>query len=75
MKKDNIISFKKPETTTDLLTEVLGNGARQLLAAAIKAEVDDFLVSQNSVDGVARFVRNGYLPEREIQTGIGACSS
>jgi transposase-like protein len=72
MKKDNIVTFKKPETSTDLLTEVLRNGAKQLLAAAIKAEVDDFLACHNTADGIARFVRNGYLPEREIQTGIGA---
>jgi transposase-like protein len=72
MKKDNIVTFKKPETTTDLLTEVLRSGAKQLLAAAIQAEVDDFLARHNAADGRARFVRNGYLPEREIQTGIGA---
>lgn len=71
MQKDNIIELKKPETVTDLLTKVLRNGAQQLLAAAVKAEVDEFLSINNSSEGTTRFIRNGYLPEREIQTGIG----
>jgi len=71
MKKDTVIELKKPDTMTDLLTEVLRNGAQQLLAAAIKAEVDEFLSKHNHREGAARFVRNGYLPKREIQTGIG----
>jgi len=72
MQKDNVITLKKPETNNDLLTEVIRNGARQLLAAAIEAEVKEFLDQHNHTDANARFVRNGYLPEREIQTGIGA---
>jgi putative transposase len=71
MGKDNVIELKKPETINDLLTEVLRSGARKLLAAAVDAEVEEFLSQHNSGAGVARFVRNGYLPEREIQTGIG----
>lgn len=75
MKKDNIIELKKPEAIKDLLTEVLRNGAQQLLAVAVETEVEEFLaqykehrVNQNT----PRFVRNGFLPEREIQTGIGS---
>jgi len=71
MQKDNVIEFKKPEQITDLLTETLRNGARQLLAAAVEAEVDEFLSQHNNSEGKSRFVRNGYLPERAIQTGIG----
>lgn len=69
--KDTVIEFKKPAIVEDLLTETLRAGARQLLAAAIEAEVSDFLASHNVEGGKARFVRNGFLPEREIQTGIG----
>lgn len=75
MSKDNVVALKKPEAINDLLTEVIRNGAKQLLAAAVDAEVKEFLAqySDHQVDqGKARFVRNGYLPEREIQTGIGA---
>ena len=74
MRKDNVITFKKPETVTDLLTEVIRQGAQKLLAAAVNAEVEEFLsqhTNQRIAEGKARFVRNGHLPEREIQTGIG----
>src|SRR3989338_9698102 len=71
MQKDNIIALKKRETVVDLLTETLRAGARQLLAAAVEAEVSEFIERHNNADEKGRFVRNGYLPEREIQTGIG----
>jgi putative transposase len=70
--KDNVIAFKNPETTIDLLTEILRKGAQRLLAAAVEEEVDRFLADHNKPEEKPRFVRNGYLPEREIQTGIGA---
>ncbi len=75
MKEDNVIAFKKPETVTDLLTDVLRKGAQQLLAAAVNTEVEEFLTrhkNHHTEEGKTRFVRNGYLPEREIQTGIGS---
>ena len=56
MQKDNVIELKKPETVTDLLTEVLRNGAQQLLAAAVRAEVEEFLSKHNQGEGTARFV-------------------
>ena len=71
MQKDTVISLKKPAINHDVLTEVLKNGARQLLAAAIEEEVKEFLAQHNHSEAKARFVRNGYLPEREVQTGIG----
>ena len=48
-----------------------------MLAQAIEAEVEGFLAdhAQHTLDnGHRRVVRNGYLPEREIQTGIGPVS-
>jgi len=75
MNKDTVVTFENPaEFKHDLLTEVIRQGAHQLLAAAVKAEVEEFLASyadQQSLDGKSRFVRNGYLPERNIQTGVG----
>ncbi len=74
MSKDNIVEFKKPGIIDDLLTETLRDGAKKLLAAAIEAEVGEFLekYSEQQIEaGKARFVRNGYLPKRDIQTGIG----
>ena len=74
MNKDNVVALKKPELVKDLLTEVIRNGARQLLMAAVEGEVEEFLAEQQHYvdEGKPRFVRNGFLPEREIQTGIGA---
>src|SRR5690554_1897688 len=75
MSQDNIISFKNPASEVpDLLTEIARQGAREMLAKAIELEVQDFLGEVESLtteDGRKRIVRNGYLPEREIQTGIG----
>lgn len=77
MNDDNVIQFINPEKaqqdTHDLLTETIRNGARSMLAAAIEFEADEFIAQyqQQLSDGKNRLVRNGYLPEREIVTGIG----
>lgn len=45
---------------------------RKLLANAVETEIKTFLTEQNSDDkGKSTIVRNGYLPERTIQTGLG----
>lgn len=58
----------------DLLTDVLRRGARELLAQAIEQEVQEWLDARAGVTderGRRLVVRNGHLPERTIQTGIG----
>ena len=58
----------------DPLLGVLRDGARRMLTHAIEAEVAGFLAAHaDRVDdhGRKRLVRNGYAPERTIQTGIG----
>jgi len=75
MSKNKIIELKKPaEFTTDSLTELLRNGAHQLIVDAVEAELHDLLNQYSDMKdqhGHRQIVRNGYLPEREIQTGIG----
>ena len=75
MAKDNLINLKKPESfIEDPITDILRQGARRLLCAALEAEVETFLKQYKDISdnmGWQRVVRNGYLPEREIQTGIG----
>jgi hypothetical protein len=44
--KDNVIKLIQPGVFDDQLTEVLGNGARALLARAVEAEVADFLAGR-----------------------------
>ena len=58
----------------DTLTDLIRNGAQQLLAQALKVEVADLLATyadQRDEQGHARVVRSGHDPKREIQTGIG----
>ena len=53
---------------------MLRDGAQQMLATAIEAEVDDYLAGRAStVDAAGRryVVRNGHLPPRAIQTPLG----
>jgi transposase-like protein len=69
----NVLS-QPDETGTDVLTALLRNGARQLIAQAVEAELQLLLQAheeQRLPDGRQAVVRNGYLPERSIQTGIG----
>lgn len=58
----------------DVMTEILRTGAQQMLAEMIRAEVDDWLARRAHLrdeQGRRQVVRNGYLPEREIATGVG----
>ena len=74
MKNDNVITLEKPEENEDVLTRMLRQGAKDLLANAVQAELTEFLAQyQDVVDDQGRqlVVRNGYLPEREIMTGLG----
>lgn len=72
MKENNVVDFKKP-AFTDAVTELLRNGAKRLIAEAIESELETFLaeVSEQLSNGKERIVRNGYLPERSLLTGIG----
>ena len=78
MKENTVVAFQNPsDFQKDPLTEVLQAGARELLAQAVEAEVSVFLGSHAALVDAAgrrRVVRNGYLPERFIQTGIGPLS-
>jgi putative transposase len=76
MQEYTTIPFPHPQlTAADPLTEVLRQGAQRLLAQAIEVEVAMLLAQyahRHDAEGRQAIVRNGYLPEREVQTGIGA---
>ncbi len=58
----------------DALTVFLRDAAQTMLTVAIEQEVADFMrLHQGDVleGDLQRVVRNGHLPERDIQTGIG----
>lgn len=72
MTDNKVVSLHTP--AEDVLSELLKTGARQLLAQAVQAELNELLVKHSDLklaDGRAAVVKNGYLPERAIQTGLG----
>jgi len=75
MNDDTVLNFTNPaEDLADPITELLRTGARQLLAQAIEAELAVHLEEHKAErlpDGRKAVVRNGYLPQRTIQTGLG----
>ena len=77
MKKDTVVSIDEPTAPKDALTDVLREGAQNLLVQAVTAELEELLEEyalQQDGAGRQRVVRNGFLPRREIQTGLGAVS-
>ena len=78
MTDSTLRALSPPESqVTDPLHELLRQGARDLIAKAVEAELASFLAQtadQRLDDGRQAVVRNGYLPERTVQTGIGDVS-
>ena len=64
---ETLVEFPR-QSARDVLTEVLRTGARQLLATAIEAEVDEYVaVRAKTVDAAGR---RGVVPQRPpAQTG------
>ncbi len=57
------------------LDELVREGARRMLAAALEAEVDDYLAAhaaERDEAGRRLVVRNGHAREREVTTAAGA---
>ena len=76
MDENTPVSVGQPEVT-DPLTELLRQGSRELIARAVEAEFAAFLAAYDAAldeEGRRQVVRNGYLPERAVQTGIGSVS-
>ncbi|WP_193374867.1 transposase, partial [Parachlamydia acanthamoebae] len=69
-------SEKMPSTNeqNNPLEEILRKGAQKLLQQAIEFEVQEYLElykQSNESTHQSPAVRNGYLPEKNIQTGLG----
>ena len=74
MKKNTVIELSGRDTFSDALTELLRTGARTLIQQAVEVELAGFLEQFSDrllADGKSAVVRNGFQPERPIQTGIG----
>ena len=75
MKQNSVVELKKKDPfIDDPITDILRNGARQLLAQALEAEIELFIrqfAEMRDGQGRQRIVRNGYRAQRDIQSGIG----
>ena len=75
MQEVTTTSVRFPSSSAeDVLTEILREGARQMLAMAVEAEVAEWIDTHADLKderGHRQVVRNGYLPERTITTGVG----
>jgi putative transposase len=66
---------KANETGASMLDEIVRDGARQMLAAALQAEVTAYVDAHRGevdADGHRLVVRNGHHAEREVTTAAGA---
>lgn len=74
MSKDNAKEWDSASALNDPLTDLLKTGARAFIQQAVEVELQAFLGDYAKVTdlrGRQTVVRNGYLPEREIVTGVG----
>src|SRR5882672_1678405 len=74
MQEVTTASVTFPSTSRDALTDILRQGAQAMLSSAIEAEVAQWIEGHEHLRDERshrQVVRNGYLPERSITTGIG----
>ena len=71
MKKSTVNELEDREAIVDPLTELLGEGAQRLIQQAVGVELEALLAEHGGRRTEAGIVRNGFLPERELQTGVG----
>ena len=75
MQESNSSTISLPVTSTkDALTTILREGAQRMLAEAIEVEVAQWIDGHAHLtdeNGHRQVVRNGYLPQRTITTGVG----
>jgi transposase-like protein len=74
MTKSTLQSISQPQVESDPLHELIRNGARDIVSAAVEAEVGQLLAHYSGLkdeQGRQAVVRNGHLPERTVQSGVG----
>lgn len=79
MEQDKVFSLENHHQSgiDDPLTEILRTGARRLIEQAVETELELLMERTAHLKdsrGRQRVVRNGHLPERQVQTGVGAVS-
>jgi putative transposase len=76
VKEDKVLSLEGPAEVDakSPLEQLIAQGARKMLQAAIEQEIEDYLRAhrgRQTADGRTSVVRNGHLPERQLITGVG----
>jgi putative transposase len=76
VKEDKVLSLKGPVEVDakSPLEQLIAEGARKMLQAAIEQEIEEYLQAhrdRQGAEGRATVVRNGHLPERQLVTGVG----
>jgi hypothetical protein len=69
----NVVAFADPSVEKDALTALIRQGAQQLLSRAIEIALEERMAElqeRRLTDGCQAVIRNGYHPERQVQTGI-----
>lgn len=77
MDKSTLQTVTQPDAESDPLHELIRQGARQLISEAVEVELEALLgayADRQTEDGRRAVVRNGHLPERTVQTGVGDVS-
>jgi transposase-like protein len=76
VKNNNVVELEKQvELPSQALEVVLREGATRMLQQAIENEVAEYIQAHQGLRdeaGLRQVVRNGWLPERRIQTGLGS---
>ncbi len=73
MREDKTIPFVSP-AFRDELSDLVRAGAQRIIRQAVEAELKAFLgehAGEHDAQGRRAVVRNGYLPSREVLTGVG----
>ena len=66
--------FIKEENTWSVLEQVARQGAQKMLQLALENEVEEFVKKHSSLkgeNGNKVVTKNGYMPQRDIVTGMG----
>jgi len=77
MNTDNVVQLDSREPAVaprSVLDEIIREGARKMLQAALEAEITEYVEQFANVvgtDGRRVVVRNGHLPKRDLVTGAG----
>ena len=73
MREDTTIPLRSP-AFRDELSDLVREGVQQIIRQAVEAELRVFLeehADEHDAQGRRAVVRNGYLPSREVLTGVG----